>query len=610
MRGGDNIKLNASEKLPNMWLFMELVAAVHKPLAKYRDSQRKWLAAGVASEEAAGPETARQDNDQDDGSDGPNKKKARKKRAREEAARQRTRRRLVLGGAAAGVCLLVCVLVLVFRNPAAPGKGAPENNKGVLENIGGFVVLDALDEDVPLTPGVANNGDRRRLVESLANAAPPFDPKKPPTMRSTLGHLLTQEHMAEQVVDEAEARLKGDPNKEVDASASERLQRPAAPVGDRAGVVAQRPQPPQAWTAPSFVSAPVPPAEPQGPETQAQFAVWPTSFGDAKAALVRYAPHPSRERWEVWLDLLDCTTGRRAAPAAKLWDAALPPEPNLPQGIQRAQQSPRPLPALGALRHDASIFALVDPCDPRRVDFFKPDGSRLSGLLVHAERRIDWLGWSTTHLLTVAAGRLTAWDPATGKARYETDGGYTYVGAIAPDRKWVVLWTGTHGDILDTATGRCLGRCQAGGFSGRLKAFTLAPDGRRLAAAFTGWPHDIRVYEATPGFTAVVWNLETGKTGLFGFRAFNDGEAPVPGGKEFRSTRGYRQSAPLTCRVGRQRAPAHRRQSTYRAGAGWRAQVPLQWHKHVLGDAARPPFRQGGRHLRAGAGAMGNRCLT
>ena len=33
------------------------------------------------------------------------------------------------------------------------------------------------------------------------------------------------------------------------------------------------PQPPEAWTAPSFVAVPVPPAEPQGPQAPAQFAV-------------------------------------------------------------------------------------------------------------------------------------------------------------------------------------------------------------------------------------------------------------------------------------------------------------------------------------------------
>jgi hypothetical protein len=43
VRGDDDLTLNASEELPNIWLFMELVAKVHPPLAKYRDSQDWWL---------------------------------------------------------------------------------------------------------------------------------------------------------------------------------------------------------------------------------------------------------------------------------------------------------------------------------------------------------------------------------------------------------------------------------------------------------------------------------------------------------------------------------------------------------------------------------------
>ena len=43
VRGGEDITLNASEELPNIWLFMELLAKLHPPLAKYRDSQDSWL---------------------------------------------------------------------------------------------------------------------------------------------------------------------------------------------------------------------------------------------------------------------------------------------------------------------------------------------------------------------------------------------------------------------------------------------------------------------------------------------------------------------------------------------------------------------------------------
>ena len=43
VRGGADIVLNASEDLPNIWLFMEVVSQVHPRLKKYKDSQDTWL---------------------------------------------------------------------------------------------------------------------------------------------------------------------------------------------------------------------------------------------------------------------------------------------------------------------------------------------------------------------------------------------------------------------------------------------------------------------------------------------------------------------------------------------------------------------------------------
>jgi hypothetical protein len=291
-------------------------------------------------------------------------------------------------------------------------------------------------------------------------------------------------------------------------------ERPAARSCDRSGIVLQKSEPPASWTPPSFSPAPTPAPEPDDPAAMHQFAAWPLSFGDDKAALVRYVPNEQhRKRWEVWLDLLDRTTGKRAAPAVKLWDWAHYPD-EMSRPTDASGMPPRPLPAIGAVRGDAGLFALVDPDDARRVDVFKPTGEHVLGLLP-SERRVDWLGWTRTHLVTVAGGRLAAWDPSSGKAAFEVDGGYTHVGEVAPDSQWVVLWTGKHADVLDASTGKCLGRCQAGGFDGRLQAFTLSPDGKHLAAAFTGWPKPLP--GTGPGNTAVVWNLETGKAGLYGF---------------------------------------------------------------------------------------------
>jgi hypothetical protein len=308
--------------------------------------------------------------------------------------------------------------------------------------------------------------------------------------------------------------------------------RPAAKAADRAGVVAQKPKPPEVWSPPSFVPAPEPAEENDDVHAMHQFGAWPISFGDEKAAIVRYVPKTHyRKRWQVWLDLVDRNTGKRGAPAAKLWDWAhfpdqvgtLTDEPANPGNMG----TPRPLPPIGALRPDAELFALVDPSDARRVDVFKTNGERLFGFIPVNDARIDWLGWSRTNLLTVAAGRLKAWEPTSGKAVFEVDGDYTRVGEVSPDRKWVALWTGKYADILDIETGKCLGRCQAGGFSGRLLTFNLSPDAKHLVASFSGWPKGLPANG--PGNTAVVWNLETGKAGLHGFAGDRDqrGQSPA-----------------------------------------------------------------------------------
>jgi hypothetical protein len=43
VRGASDINVNASEELPNIWMFMELVSKVHPPLKEFKDSQSSWL---------------------------------------------------------------------------------------------------------------------------------------------------------------------------------------------------------------------------------------------------------------------------------------------------------------------------------------------------------------------------------------------------------------------------------------------------------------------------------------------------------------------------------------------------------------------------------------
>src|SRR5262249_59807624 len=129
-----------------------------------------------------------------------------------------------------------------------------------------------------------------------------------------------------------------------------------------------------------FAPAPALPEEGADPAAMHQFAAWPVSFGDDKAAVVRYLPKGQhRVRWEVWLDLLDRTTGKRAAPAARLWDwAHFPDELGSPhdEPANPGNMGPRPLPTPAALRPDAGLFALVDPTAAPPSDGSSPPGDR------------------------------------------------------------------------------------------------------------------------------------------------------------------------------------------------------------------------------------------
>jgi hypothetical protein len=109
-------------------------------------------------------------------------------------------------------------------------------------------------------------------------------------------------------------------------------------------------------------------------------------------------------------------------------------------------------------------------------------------------------------LLTLGCGCLTAWEVPAGKAVWEVEGGYAAPAELAPGRGWLAVSAGTYVDLIETTSGRCLGRCRTGGVDGTIRDVAVSPDGKRLAAVYPGAP--ARRKEL---FTAVVWDLTSGK---------------------------------------------------------------------------------------------------
>ena len=169
---------------------------------------------------------------------------------------------------------------------------------------------------------------------------------------------------------------------------------------------------------------------------------------------------------------------------------------------------------LAALSLDGKRLAMRDPNDNSRVDVWDQDGKRLVGIVPYDPKTtIDWLGWGKDgKLLTLGAGRLMGWEIDGARAAYEVDGNYLSPPQIAPAGAWLALTGAEHVDLIDAATGKCLGRCQTskakGGWYGPA---VLSPDGKALVRMRNGRlmdPSDPRRGSYAAGF---VWDTTTGK---------------------------------------------------------------------------------------------------
>jgi hypothetical protein len=286
--------------------------------------------------------------------------------------------------------------------------------------------------------------------------------------------------------------------------------RPAVKIGTRPAVSAKQPVPPATWQAP-------PAADWTKPDAAGWLTEWPAAISGAHAAVVRYVPIDKSVRpygrkqkyFQMFWDRYDLSTGKRHGPPLLLWPWAN--DPNLLSEDPAAQVPTAPLATCAALTADGDMLAVVDPNEPHRIDLWNTKGER-TGYYAAAEGDVvQWLGWSADgKLLSLASGILTAWDARAAKALWEVNGGYQPSSELARGGKWGAFHGGTHVDLIDTATGKCLGRCRVRQAIADPVALTLSPDARRLLVV-TKKPQFTRSLDGAYEFySGTLWDLTTG----------------------------------------------------------------------------------------------------
>jgi hypothetical protein len=303
--------------------------------------------------------------------------------------------------------------------------------------------------------------------------------------------------------------------------------RPAVAPGNREGLKANPPEPPAAWEAP-------PASDWTKPGPAGWLPAWPTAVAGDHAAVVRYEQvdkkvrqYGKRQRYfRMSWDRDDLATGKKAGPTVPLWPWAN--DPNLLSDDPFAHVPTPPPTTVAALTADGERLALVDPNEPHRVDVWDASGERTGFYAAPEGAVVDWLGWSADgKLLALSAGALTAWDAREAKAVWETDGGYRPPVEMARGGRWAAFHAGTHVDLVDAATGRCLGRCRAREDIASPRAFSLSPDARRLIVMTKKDPYTRSPDGAYEFYSGTVWDLATGAAESFPFgtrlaNQFND----------------------------------------------------------------------------------------
>jgi hypothetical protein len=303
--------------------------------------------------------------------------------------------------------------------------------------------------------------------------------------------------------------------------------RPAVAMGNRAAVTTLQATPPATWQA-------LPASEWTKPDAGGSLPEWPAAISGSQAAVVRYVqiekrvrPYGKKQRYfqMVW-DRYDLATGKRLGTPVPLW-----PWANDPKLLSEAVEANIPTPpstTIAALSADGETLAVVDPNEPHRIDLWNTKGER-TGYYAAAEGTIvQWLGWSPGgKLLTLAGGSLTAWDARAAKALWEVSGGYGPPSELARGSRWGAFHAGSHVDLIDTATGKCLGRCRVQQSIADPVALAISPDAKRLMVVTKKSQFTRSLDGSYEFYSGTLWDLTTGTAESFPFgtvqvNQFND----------------------------------------------------------------------------------------
>jgi hypothetical protein len=120
---------------------------------------------------------------------------------------------------------------------------------------------------------------------------------------------------------------------------------------------------------------------------------------------------------------------------------------------------PSAAPLAAGMTHDGTRLALRHPTDLARVDVWDSTGTLLLSIIPYPPALpVQWVGWSAGgRLLTMAGGKLTAWNVPDGKAAYEVEGDYQLPVCPVRGGAWVAIAANSGVDLVDTESGRCLG---------------------------------------------------------------------------------------------------------------------------------------------------------
>jgi hypothetical protein len=135
------------------------------------------------------------------------------------------------------------------------------------------------------------------------------------------------------------------------------------------------------------------------------------------------------------------------------------------------------------------------------------------------DARADWFDWSADNrLLTVAGGKLTAWDATSGQPVYQVGTEYRGPAALAPARNWLVVAVGPsqkinpheakYLEVVDAATGKCRGRL---GGEGKWMTLAVSADGTRLAGYRYAGPGINPIHSDDFYYEIRDWDLATGR---------------------------------------------------------------------------------------------------